>query len=56
MRRLLTDRRSTVTSFLIAMLVGAAEALARRHIQNSLTASAIDALEEQLHARQSASA
>ena len=34
----------------------AAEALARRHIENSLTASAIDALEEQLHARQSASA
>ena len=39
----------------IARDAAAAEALARRHIQHSLTASAIDALEEQPHAPQSAS-
>ena len=45
-----------MVELVIARDAAAAEALARRHIQHSLTASAIDALEEQLQARQSASA
>lgn len=41
---------------LFARDVTAAESLARRHIENSLTASAIDALEDQLRNPESASA